>query len=317
MIAAALQALDRHWFAPGRLSDLALVRIIAFGSQTGIFLWYPDARVRSLPEQLLQTSAGAHLYDPLPLLRIMLWPFGQLSAGPPEPAFLTTVYVIAVAAGALATIGLFARPAMLAAAAAHALIVAHHYSYGEYHHAEALMIIALGVLALGPSAQVWSVDAARRRRRTGSPNPALSEFARWPLRVVQWLLALSYLSAAMSKLVTSRLSWFNGHTMTFYYTAVALATDREAPAHMATLPPALHILPSIIAWVVEAVFFVAILKPRYTWVVLLFGALLHLTVYATMGIAFFQTLLLYSVFVEHLRLTAGTPRDWLKRRRDR
>ena len=297
MVNRLIAALDHHWFAPALLKDVALVRILAFGSQTLIFLWYPDARFRSVHEQLLQTTAGAPLYEPLPMLRLLLAPFGQPGDTPPTAAFLEGVFAVAFVAGLLATIGLFARATMLAAAAANALIVAHHYSYGEYHHAEALMIVALGVLALSPSASAWSVDATLRRRRTGTPASETSTFARWPLRLMQWLIALTYASAAMSKLMSGGPAWFNGHTMTFYYLLVALATDREAPAYMATLPPAMHVLPSLLAWLVEATFFLSILTPRLAPIILILGASMHLTVYATMGIAFFQTILLYSVFV--------------------
>lgn len=306
-----LVALDCHWFAPASLRGLALVRILAFGSQTLVFLWFPDGRVRSVAEQLLQATAGAPQYVPLPALRLLLLPFGRLAHGPPSTAFLTATFAVAVVAGAMATVGLFARAAMLAAAAANLLIVAHHYSYGEYHHAEALMLIALGVLALGPSAAVWSVDAAWRRRRTGEVPPAESAFARWPLRSIQWTIALTYLSAAGAKLANGGLAWFNGYTMTYHYLTVALSTNRQAAAAMAALPPAWHIAPAAAGWLLEALFFVAILVPRAAWIFLLAGLGLHLGVYATMELAFFQTMVLYCVFAESLRLYG--PR-WLRPR---
>jgi len=293
-------ALDRHWFAPASLRDLAFVRIVAFASQTLVFLWYPV----TLREQLLQTTGSPDLYEPLLILRVLLAPFGQLGEAPPSAMFLIAVYVVAIVAGVLATIGLFSRGAMLAATAANVLLQAHHYSYGEFHHAEALMMIALGALAIGPSAAVWSVDAVRRRRRNGRPLPEMSVFARWPLRLIQWTIALIYLSAAWAKLSNGGLAWFNGYTMTFHYVAVAIETNRAAPAYMATLPPELHIAPSVIAWLLEAAFFVAILVPRLAWVLVVGGATLHLAVFATMGITFLQNILLYSVFVESLRIHA-------------
>jgi hypothetical protein len=246
------------------------------------------------------------LYDPLPALRVLLLPFGHIADAPPSATFLVGVFAVAVIAGALATIGLFARVAMLAATAANAIIVAHHYSYGEYHHAEALMIIALGVLALGPSSTVWSVDAVLRRRRTGQGQSDTSIFARWPLRLMQWMIALSYLSAAKAKLGVGGLAWFNGHTMTYHYLNVAINRDHDIAAYFATLPPTMHVAPSVAAWLIEASFFVAILAPRFAWIFILVGAGMHLAVFATMGIAFFQTILLYSVFVESLRRSTGS-----------
>jgi hypothetical protein len=307
MLRRVVAALDRHWFAPALFSDLALVRILAFGSQTLVFLWYPAGGLRSVSEELLLTTAGAPLYYPLPILRVLLAPFGQLSHTPPSATFLLGVFAVAVVAGVLATIGLFARVAMLAAAAANGLIVAHHYSYQEFHHAEALMAIALGVLALSPSAAVWSVDAAVRRWRTREALAETSVFARWPLRLMQWIMALTYLSAATAKLRYGGLAWFNGHTMTYHYLSIAIETGREAPAYLATFPPALHVAPSMVAWLVEATFWVAILAPRFAWILVVAGAGLHLAVFASMGIAFFQNILLYSVFAESLRLYAPRP----------
>ena len=300
MLPRVLALLDRHWFAPASLKDLAFVRIVAFASQTLVFLWYPV----TLREQLLQTTGAPDLYEPLLILRVLLAPFGQLGDTPPSATFLIGVYVVAIVAGVLATIGLFSRGAMLAATAANALLQAHHYSYGEFHHAEALMMIALGALAVGPSAEVWSVDAVRRRRRSGRPLSEMSVFARWPLRLIQWMIALSYLSAAGAKLANGGLAWFNGHTMTFHYVTIAIENDRAVPAYLATLPPALHIAPSVIAWLVEATFFVAILVPRLAWLLVVGGAALHLAVFATMGITFLQNIVLYSVFLESLRLHA-------------
>jgi len=305
MLGRVLASLDRHWFAPASLTDLALVRIVAFGSQTLLFLWYPV----TLQEHLRLTTGATDLYQPLRIVRLLLVPFGQLSAAPPSAMFVTGVYVVALVTGVLATIGLFSRAAMLIASAANALLQAHIYSYGEFHHAEALMMIALGALALGPSADVWSVDAVRRRRRGGSPPPVMSIFARWPLRLVQWMLALSYLSAAWAKLENGGLAWFNGYTMTFHYVSVAVERERAMPAFMATLPPKLHIVPSVIAWLVEATFFLAILVPRLVWLLVVGGAILHMAVFATMGITFLQNILLYTVFLESLRTYAPFSRN--------
>lgn len=308
----ALAALDRHWFAPASLRDLAIVRILTFGSQTLVFLWLPIGRARSLGEQLHQASAGGERYAPVVALRALLLPFGQLGAEPPSAEFLTATYGAAIVAGLLATVGLWARPAMLVAAAANLLLVAHHYSYGEYHHAEALMLIALGVLALGPSAAVWSVDAWRRQRRTGVARSDVSPFARWPLRLIQWVIALSYLSAAGAKLATGGLAWFNGYSMAFHYLVLGASGQHEVAALLATLPPRWHILPSVFGWAVEAFFFVAILWPRTAWLFVLGGVALHLGIYVAMGIAFFQTMLLYCVFIESLRRFG--PRDLCRRR---
>lgn len=306
-----ITALDRYWFAPASLRDLALVRILAFGTQTLFFLLFPGGYLRSLPDQIHQAQVGTPLYQPIAALKVLLLPWGPWGEVQPSATFLTVTFGVAVVAGVLATIGLYARATMLCAAAANTLLVAHYYSYGEFHHAEALMMIALNVLAVAPSTQVWSVDAARRRRRArGAPSgpsaPAddyeSSVFARWPLRLMQWLLALGYLSAAGSKLYYGGLGWVNGYTLTYHFLSEAVRSNRETALFLASLPPWTHIVPSIFALLFELTFVVAVLVPRTAWLYVVAGATFHLAVYATMRFAFFQTIVLYCVFVESLRL---------------
>jgi hypothetical protein len=163
-------------------------------------------------------------------------------------------------------------------------------------------MIAMGVLAVAPAAEVWSVDAIRRRR-DHAPGRAdgQSVFARWPLRLMQWLIALTYLSAAYSKLTAGGLAWFNGHTMAYHMMYRALGRGHEPALLLATLPPASHVVPSIATVLFELTFVVAVLRPRVAWVWLLAGIAFPLGVYVTMEIAFFQTILLYVVFIESIR----------------
>jgi hypothetical protein len=118
---------------------------------------------------------------------------------------------------------------------------------------------------------------------------------------MQWIIALTYLSAAGSKLYYGGLRWFNGYTMAFHYLGIGVLHDREAAIFMASLSPRMHIVPSVLAFLFELTFVVAVLVPRVAWFYVLAGVCFHLGVYLTMEIAFFQTIVLYCVFVESLR----------------
>jgi hypothetical protein len=307
-----LAALDRHWFAPASLRDLALVRILAFGTQT---LWF----LPSLAWGLHLAQADQSLYAPLPLLKLFLLPWGPWGEARPDALFLTVVWWVAAVGGVLATIGLGSLLALPAAAVANALLVAHQYSYDEFHHPEALMIIALGVLSLAPSGTAWSVDALLRRwrrrlrhsgRDSGGASLADSSaadsdervFARWPLRLMQWLLVLTYLSAGTAKLRTGGIAWVNGYTLAHHFAGDALRQGSEVAMTLASLPPRLWVLPSIGAVAFELTFVLAILLPRTAWLYVLAGAGMHLAIYAIQRAPFFQTIVLYAVFVESLRL---------------
>jgi hypothetical protein len=303
-----IAALDRYWFAPASPYDLAIVRIVAFGSQSLFFILLPGGRLRSLGEQLDRLSVPVGLYTPLLALKVLFLPWGRWGEFRPSASFLIATFVVAILAGILATLGLYARVAMPVAAAAHALLVAHYYSYGEFHHAEALMMIGLFVLAMAPSAAVWSVDSVRARRRRHTipsgldePSPDILALVRWPLLLMQWLIALSYLSAAGAKLYHGGLSWINGYTMTYQFLVVGLLDDSKPALFFASVPPQVHILPSILTLLFELSFVVAVLAPRTAWFYVIAGACFHTAIYVTMGIAFFQTMLLYCVFVDSLR----------------
>jgi hypothetical protein len=79
------------------------------------------------------------------------------------------------------------------------------------------MMIALSALAISPSGRVLSVDAWfgrwRAGRGAGDWPDQTSEFAGWPLKLIQWFFVLMYASAVWSKLSHSGLDWANGFTL--------------------------------------------------------------------------------------------------------
>jgi hypothetical protein len=290
---------DRHWFAPASLHELAVLRILVFGTQVLFFL-----HRQPLAGQLALLEAPASWYRPIIALKVLLLPFGPWGEVRPSPTLLTATWLLAVAAGVLAAVGLYARLTMPMAAIAHALLITHWYSYGEWHHPETLMIIALAVLALSPSAAVWSLDAWRRGeggQRAPDDSGQRSIFARWPLRLLQWLLAFSYLSAAGAKLHYGGLQWMNGYTLAYHYLSEGMTWNRPFALFMASLPPWLHIVPSVFTIVFELTFSLAIIMPRLTWLYVAAGTVFHILIWLLQGPPFFQTVLLYAAFAESLR----------------
>ena len=94
-----------------------------------------------------------------------------------NPTTFTILYWATFGFGLLALVGLFTRLSLFLFATGTWIFVAHLFSYGDRHHTEALFAIFLMVLALAPSGERLSADAALRRRRTGSkrhspPSPS-------------------------------------------------------------------------------------------------------------------------------------------------
>ena len=295
-----LRALDRHWFAPAPLRDLAFFRITVVAAQLLVFLPSLD-NIRRLGR------ADERLWYPLPALKVLLWPFGW--GARPDPMLLEGVLYLTVLAGILALIGLYTRPSLLAFAAGNALLIAHGYSYGEYHHPDAAMVLALAILSVSACGRAWSIDSLRSRIASAAYSmrfvpsgeaPPASEEARWPLRLVQWLLVLVYLSAGMSKLAIGGWDWINGYTLAFYMAEDGLRWGLDLGLMLAGHPHLLSVL-SVFALAFELSFALAIVFPRLTWPYVLAGIGLHVGIDVLQHARFFQYIVLYGAFIEPLR----------------
>lgn len=213
---------NEYWFQPASLLNLAVCRCIIVGYQLYLFGTgyqnYIDAA--SLPE---------HLYDPLLVLELFIAPFG--TAYRPGAEVLVVVYWVTFAAGWLALIGLITKPSLWLFALGNIFLQGHVYSYGEIHHPEALMMIALVILAMSPAGEVLSVDDLWKKMRSKATSlrgylyslgQEKSAFARWPLLLIQVLFALVYLDAGLSKMEEAGLDWVNGYTLQYYFARDAM-----------------------------------------------------------------------------------------------
>ncbi len=127
------------------------------------------------------------------------------------------LYWITVVAGVLALIGLFTRASLFIFALANWIFIAHEYSYADIHHPEAVFGILLMLLAFAPSGDSLSIDSLLRRRKAGAAGraavPHQSDMAMWPLKTAHALMALTYFSTGLTKLVFGGLRWMNGYTL--------------------------------------------------------------------------------------------------------
>ena len=119
----------------------------------------------------------------------------------PDAAQLLGVHRATVAVGALALVGLATNTSTLLFLAGNLFLQASLGSPGG------LLTVGLAVLALSPSGRVLSLDSLLRRtwlrlrgRPSRHPDGLLqeSDFAAWPLRVLQWWCALAYAAAAVT-----------------------------------------------------------------------------------------------------------------------
>ena len=139
-------------------------------------------------------------------------------------------------------------------------------------------------------------------------TPSESPFARWPLRTVQWLLVLVYLSAGLSKLAAGGLDWFNGYTLSYYFAQDALRWGSPVGLWLAGQPEIASVL-SIGAVVFELTFVLAILVPRLAPVYVLWGVATHGLIYLAQRAPFFQYYALFFAFIESLRVRSSEERS--------
>jgi len=266
----------------------------------------------SVGYQMILTRIDPSDYLPLPALKILMLPFGPWGIRP-EPMFLHAVWLLAVATGITSLLGLYTRPSLLAFAATNTLLIAHSYSYGEYHHPEALMIIALWTLVLSPSGSALSLDNLQTRLDVATYGKRFvplrtvsreSELAGWPLRLIQWCLALAYFSAAISKLINGGLAWFNGYTLARYIGTDAVERG-SAPGVWFASQISLLIVLAMLTVAIELTFFLGVLFPILTPLYVFLGIGMHVGIYLLQRAPFPQHVALYVVFIETLRRQFG------------
>jgi predicted DCC family thiol-disulfide oxidoreductase YuxK len=253
-------------------------------------------------------------YRPLPILRVILLPFGYSPLPPferpPDEAMLAA-YWITLVSGGFAFVGLLTNVSLSLFAFGNIFLQAFRYSFHDYHHSEALMMLCLCLLALSPAGKALSLDdlfarlRETTRRRAFEPFRLIHEthtFARWPLLLTGMLLSIVYLDAAVKKLEASGLDWMNGYTLQYYLVALG-GGDRGS--EIATWLGQHHTVVVLLSWTTilwEGTFFLILIFGNLIWLYLPLGLALHVGMCVTNLACFYQLMVLYTVFVPWSRI---------------
>lgn len=289
---------NAYWFSPAPSFNLAVCRIAVVGFQ--IFHLITDNFWGKLVEY---STLPNFLYDPLPVLQLLLLPFG--SDYRPLFLFLASVFWLTLVAGVLGLLGLLTNLNLVIFAVGNIFIQAYLYSFRDFHHSEALVMIGLLILALSPTGRVLSLDDLRRRIQLNVKRQRFEAFdikdenrtfARWPMLLLQWMFAIVYLDSAMSKFSKGGLDWMNGYTLQYYLWQDGLIWDRDFGVWFAQQ----HTLAMLAAWVAilfEATFFLVLIFPRLIWLYIPMGISFHTGIYIAQKAPFLKYIALYSVFI--------------------
>jgi predicted DCC family thiol-disulfide oxidoreductase YuxK len=309
---SVLRGWNDYWFRPTRVVDLALFRVALVGSQ--LLLFFP-----SLKPQLSLLGVPGALYTPLPILKLLLEPFGTWGMRP-GATLIEVIWALGLISGALALLGILARLSLAVFAYANTILIAHLYSYGQMSHPEAVMVVALWLLVFAPAGASMSIVRLRRRLKsavssmhfvphhlTSSAAPNTSEYALWPLRLMQWFMCIIYLSAGLSKLKYGGMSWLDASTLRYYLVDDGIRRHATIGLIAASHP---LLLPALAGFSLafELSFVLVMFVPVLVWVYIPLGVVMHSGIFAMQDIRFFQFFVIYVAFSETMRRTWPTVR---------
>jgi hypothetical protein len=247
---------NAYWFPITSTVPLAICRILMVPAQ---LYWM----ALSMDHQYSLLTRNSAFIDPQLLIRAVttIVPRDLLFS----PSGFQGLYWITALGGVLALIGLFTRGSLFVFALANWIFIAHEYSYADVHHTEVVFSILLMLLAFAPSGDSLSIDALLRRRKAGAAGkasvPHQSDMAMWPLKTAHALMALTYFSTGLTKLVFGGLRWMNGYTLQAYLLADGVRRDLPIGVWLAQ-HRTLCVLLSIGTVVFELSFAISLFRPR-------------------------------------------------------
>ena len=197
----------RFWFAPKDPANLAVCRVLFFGS---FFLFY-------LPVDFALWGDVADVFW------WPTYPFGALDLPVFSASTLGVLGGLWKAALALSCIGLFTRASTATALVLGFYLLGLPHNMGKVYHTDALLVFIFGIMAVARCADVWSVDRWRKGRTPhhvrgrlsgeGEAWPTASGEYRWPIRAVWLLFSLIFFAAGFAKMKDGGLAWVFSENM--------------------------------------------------------------------------------------------------------
>jgi hypothetical protein len=186
----------RFWFEPTPPDNLGLCRILFYGLLFIYFVPVDYTGWGTLPRSFFAP----------------VWPFEKFRIPVLGDPYLALTAAVWKAALLLSCVGFFTRVSTIVAFVLGTYLIGVPYNFGKTDHMTAIIVFALGILAVSYCGDAWSVDAAIRRRFRGEQHCAPSGEYRWPVRAVWLTMALVFFAAGMAKVLASKHHWvFSEH----------------------------------------------------------------------------------------------------------
>jgi hypothetical protein len=219
---------SRFWFTPSSPFDLGVSRLLFFA---GVFAMY--AR-----EDFSAWGAVSNAFWlPLPL-------FAALHLTALSPDVIGALQVVWRVALVLSAVGLLTRASTIVASLLGAYLLGLPHNFGQTYHFDAVLVIAMCVLACSRAADACSVDAWL----LDDPAPEPSGEYTWPIRTIWVAVSLVFFAAGLAKLRYGHLEWITSGNMSILLTRALYHVSDADPLTSAGLwIAAHHWLASVIA----------------------------------------------------------------------
>ncbi len=191
--------LGRWWFAPQPATRLAALRLV-------LGLYVVTDLIGRLPSLLHYAAMPAGDFKPVGVVGLVLdapLPVGVAQAEVWWTLLLALLFTAGVAYRVAAP--LFALHLLWT--------LTYRNSWGMVFHTENLEVLHVGILALAPAADAWSVDAWRRGRRGQAPPDGGDGRHGWAIRAICAVTVITYVLAGIAKLRLAGVAWIDGEQL--------------------------------------------------------------------------------------------------------
>jgi hypothetical protein len=283
------------WFEPVPASNLAISRLTFFGL---LWLLYVPYDFRGWAD------VSPALFEPI-------WLFENFRVPVLSATAIGIAQVTWKVALACSCLGVLSRVSMPIAAVLGLYLLGLPHNFGQTYHFDAMIVIAIGILACSRAGDALSIDQAMRRWRGHPREPQPSGEYLWPAQLICVGVSLVFFAAGVAKLWTSGFQWFLSDHMAMLLDRVQYNISDADPlvnwgSAIARMPFAAQAL-ALTTIVVETAYPVALFSRRLRIPIVLAGAGLLIGIRLLMGPTFEQFLFLNVFWVRWDRVAARVP----------
>jgi hypothetical protein len=188
----------RFWFTPTAPTNLGVSRMVFFAGMLAIY-----ARE--------DFSAWGGVSD---AFWIPISLFSALHIKPVDPGTLTALQAIWRVALGLSAVGIATSASMAVSFVVGLYLLGLPHNFGQTYHFDAVLVIAIGILACSRAGDAWSVDAWLKG---GGDAPPSGEYT-WPVRAIWVAVSLVFFAAGLAKVRYGGLEWITSDNMSILLT---------------------------------------------------------------------------------------------------